>query len=65
VKEKEEYLPYILAKLEDDVILLWNTGQVVEVINNDLEYITLILLAVYHERDYWQSIGLTIGEASN
>lgn len=63
MKDTDTNLQDIIEQLEEDVILLWNTGYIVEVIDKDLEYINLILLAVFHEKEYWQSIGLSMGEA--
>ena len=56
-------LPNIIDKLEADIIRMWSTGEIIDTISKDPEYINLILLAVFHEKQYWQTIGLVVGDS--
>jgi hypothetical protein len=53
-----------IDELESDMKLMWELGDTLKVLEDDPEYIEVVMTAIFYERHYWiKHMGLTIGEA--
>ncbi len=53
----------IIHNIEKEMVDLWSTGEVTHVINEDPEFITMIMTAVQFDKEHFRAMGMTIGEA--
>ena len=53
----------IVHDIEAEMVSMWLTGEAPVVLAKDPDFIKLIMVAVYHEREHFKRMGLIVGEA--
>ena len=53
----------IVHDIEAEMVSMWHTGEAPDVLKKDPDFIKLIMVAVYHEREHFKRMGLIVGEA--
>jgi len=53
----------IIATLEDEMVRMWSLGEAKYVLENDVEFIETILVAVHYDISHFEALGMIIGEA--
>tara|TARA_B110000977_G_C10754722_1_gene368274 strand:+ start:151 stop:330 length:180 start_codon:yes stop_codon:yes gene_type:complete len=53
----------IVDSIEAEMVSMWLTGKAPSVLKKDPDYIKLIMVAVYHEREHFKRLGMIVGEA--
>jgi hypothetical protein len=57
------HISEVIHKIEAEMVTMWALGEAPNVMEQDEEYIELVLTAVFFEREHFQAMGLIIGEA--
>tara|TARA_R110000851_G_scaffold179805_1_gene326964 strand:- start:255 stop:455 length:201 start_codon:yes stop_codon:yes gene_type:complete len=53
----------LIQTLEYDLTLLYHTGEIVEWLEKDIEYVEMTLTAVIMDKQHFLALGMIIGEA--
>ncbi len=53
----------LVEHLEYDLVSLYNTGEILEWLEKDIEYVTMSLTAVMMDKHHFTALGMVIGEA--
>jgi|TARA_R110000796_G_scaffold210044_1_gene326300 hypothetical protein len=56
----------LIEKIESDMISMWfqtEAGDILNMIEDDPEYINTMMKAMFYERDHYESLGMVIGES--
>jgi hypothetical protein len=53
----------LVEHLEYDLVSLYYTGEILEWLEKDMEYVAMSLTAVMMERAHFTALGMVIGEA--
>ena len=53
----------LVEHLEYDLVSLYHTGEIVEWLEKDIEYVAMSLTAVMMDRRHFLALGMVIGEA--
>jgi hypothetical protein len=53
----------LVEHLEYDLVSLYYTGEILEWLEKDLEYVAMSLTAVMMDKDHFTAMGMQIGEA--
>tara|TARA_B110000196_G_C20466460_1_gene351581 strand:+ start:188 stop:367 length:180 start_codon:yes stop_codon:yes gene_type:complete len=53
----------IVYNIESEMVSMWLTGEAPSVLEKDPDFVKLIMIAVFHEREHFQRMGLIVGEA--
>lgn len=56
----------LIEKIESDMISMWfqiEAGDILDIIEDDQEYINTMMKAMFYERDHYESLGMVIGES--
>jgi hypothetical protein len=57
------HISEVIHQIEAEMVTMWALGEAPNVMEQDEEYIELVLTAVFFEREHFQAMGLIIGEA--
>ena len=58
-----KHISEVIDQIEAEMVTMWSLGEAPNVMEQDEEYIELVLTAVFFEREHFQMMGLIIGEA--
>ena len=58
-----KHISEVIHEIEAEMVTMWSLGEASNVMEQDEEYIELVLTAVFFEREHFQMMGLVIGEA--
>jgi len=53
----------IVYNIESEMVSMWLTGEAPSVLERDPDFVKLIMIAVFHEREHFKKMGLIVGEA--
>ena len=53
----------LIQNLEYDLTLLYHTGEIVDWLEKDIEYVEMTLTAVIMDKPHFLALGMIIGEA--
>tara|TARA_B110001454_G_C12549623_1_gene363002 strand:+ start:251 stop:451 length:201 start_codon:yes stop_codon:yes gene_type:complete len=53
----------LIENLEYDLTLLYHTGEIVDWLEKDIEYVEMTLTAVIMDKQHFTALGMVIGEA--
>ena len=53
----------LVEHLEYDLVSLYYTGEILEWLEKDIEYVTMSLTAVMMDKSHFTALGMVIGEA--
>ena len=53
----------IVYKIEQEMVGMWASGEVKHVMNDDPEFVNMIMTAVMLDKEHFRAMGLEIGEA--
>jgi len=53
----------LVAHLEYDLVSLYYTGEILEWLEKDIEYVAMSLTAVMMDKSHFSALGMVIGEA--
>ena len=53
----------LVEHLEYDLVSLYHTGEIVEWLEKDMEYVEMSLTAVIMDKRHFSALGMVIGEA--
>tara|TARA_B110000902_G_scaffold222839_1_gene259247 strand:+ start:48 stop:245 length:198 start_codon:yes stop_codon:yes gene_type:complete len=53
----------LVEHLEYDLVSLYSTGEILEWLEKDIEYVTMSLTAVMMDKSHFTALGMVIGEA--
>jgi hypothetical protein len=53
----------LVAHLEYDLVSLYHTGEILEWIEKDIEYVAMSLTAVMMDKTHFEALGMIVGEA--
>ena len=57
------HISEVIHQIETEMVTMWALGEAPYVMEQDEEYIELVLTAVFFEREHFQSLGMIVGEA--
>ena len=61
---KEGTVEEAVQRVEREMKAMWDTGEALKVMAQDVAFIKTIMLALHYEREYFtEQVGVTIGEA--
>ena len=58
-----KHISEVIHEIEAEMVAMWSLGEAPNVMEQDEEYIELVLTAVFFEREHFQMMGLIIGDA--
>ena len=58
-----KHISEVIHEIESEMITMWSMGEAPFVMEQDEEYIELVLTAVFFEREHFQMMGMIIGES--
>jgi len=62
-KPSNKNIMELVEHLEYDLVSLYHTGEIVEWLEKDIEYVAMSLTAVMMDRRHFLALGMVIGEA--
>ena len=61
---KEGTVEEAVQRVEREMKAMWDTGEALKVMAQDVAFLKTIMLALHYEREYFtEQVGVTIGEA--
>ena len=60
---KEGNIHDLVKHLEYDLVSLYHTGEILEWLEKDMEYVAMSLTAVMMDKRHFSALGMVIGEA--
>jgi len=61
--KEPQHISEVIEVIESEMVSMWLLGEAPYVMEQDEEYIVLVLTAVFFERDHFKELGMVIGEA--
>ena len=58
-----QHISEVIHDIEAEMVSMWLLDQATYVMENDPEYIAVIMTAVFYEREHFKALGMEIGEA--
>jgi len=62
-KPSNKNIMELVEHLEYDLVSLYHTGEIVEWLEKDMEYVEMSLTAVIMDKRHFSALGMVIGEA--
>ena len=56
-------LDQVVHDIELEMVSMWLTGEAPSVLKKDPDFVELIMVAVYHDKQHFKKMGLIVGEA--
>ena len=60
---KKKNMQSLIENLEYDLVSLYHTGEILQWMEDDMEYVAMTLTAVMMDQHHFKSLGMIIGEA--
>ena len=61
--KKKKNIHSLIENLEYDLVSLYQTGEIVDWMEQDMEYVAMTLTAVMMDQSHFESLGMVIGDA--
>ena len=58
-----QHISEVIHNIESEMVSMWLLGEAAYVMEHDLEYIAIIMTAVFYEMERFKALGMQIGEA--
>jgi hypothetical protein len=53
----------VIHSIESEMVRMWSLNEVMKVMDDDPEFINMIMTAVHFDREHYRALGMEIGEA--
>mgnify|MGYP003148561678 FL=1 len=53
----------LILKMEEDLIMLYHSGEVVGFMQEDPEYVAVSMVSLIMDRNHYRELGMVVGEA--
>ena len=61
--KKKKNIHSLIENLEYDLVSLYQTGEIIDWMEQDMEYVAMTLTAVMMDQSHFESLGMVIGDA--
>ena len=58
-----QHISEVIHNIEAEMVSMWLRGETAYVMEHALEYIAIIMTAVFYEMEHFKALGMQIGEA--
>jgi hypothetical protein len=62
-KPSNKNIVELVEHLEYDLVSLYHTGEILEWLEKDIEYVAMSLTAVMMDKSHFEALGMIVGEA--